>query len=132
MIRTAILAASAAAILCTLDACTPNQLTPVPAVTGAAPAVTASAPPTTSPLTPASVCQDIAAVQQAPDAAAQLNSIDEHSALGVLWAQAKSGCPGGVPAAGVNPTWTQEVWAMVKAAIPQVLPTLLPVVLSLV
>jgi hypothetical protein len=93
-------------------------------------ALSLSACGTPSP-TPNSVCADIAAVKSAPDAAVQLASLDPHSKLGVLWADAQSGCPNGVPAAGVNATWTQEVWAMAKGLIPQVLPQLVPLLIGM-
>lgn len=77
------------------------------------------------PVTPASVCGDIQAAKSAPDAATQLNALDPHSALGVLWADAQSGCIGAMPVAGVDASWTQQVWAMAKGLIPTVLPLLI-------
>lgn len=92
------------------------------AACSAAPNVT---PAASGKVTPASVCGDITAVASAPDAATQLAALDPHSALGVLWADAKAACPSGAPAAGVDASWTAQVWAMTKSLIPQVLPLLI-------
>lgn len=102
--------------------CTANNTatTPAPA--------TSTVPVSTS---PAVVCQDVAAVQSAPTAMTEINSISPNSALGVVWADVVSGCPGGVPATGVDTTWTQQVWTMAKGLIPQVLPDLVPLLIGL-
>lgn len=91
----------------------------------------ACAPLSTPAPSPRTVCADIAAIKAAPDAAALLARIDPHSALGILWADVQSGCVDGVPIAGVNPSWTQQVWAMAKAIIPSVLPQLMPLLIEL-
>lgn len=93
-------------------------------------ALAACAPNSPSP-TPRSVCADIAAVKAAPDAAAQLARLDPHSALGSIWAYAQSGCVGPAPTAGVDASWTSQVWGMAKVLIPQVLPQVLPLLIGL-
>ena len=74
-------------------------------------------------------CADIAAMP--PAATAALDAQDAHIAIGVLWADAKSACANGVPVAGVTVSWGAMVWNEVKALIPQVLPSLLPLVVGL-
>ncbi len=69
------------------------------------------------------VCTDMA--QLPPAVVATLDSQDPHSALGVLWADAKSGCANGIPISGVSVSWTAEVWGMIKAVAPAVLPWLI-------
>ncbi len=69
------------------------------------------------------VCTDISALPAS--VTATLGAADPHSALGVLWADAKSGCANGVPAAGVGVSWTGEVWGMLKALAPTVIPWLI-------
>ena len=76
-----------------------------------------------------SVCTDIAQIP--PPAAATLNSLDPHSALGVYWADAKSACTNGVPTSGVGTDWANQMWGAVKGLIPQVLPSLLPILVGL-
>jgi len=110
---------SAGAILATACACTPQQ-------------VQSAGNMIAPPASPKSVCQDIVAVQSAPDAAGQLNALDIHSALGVLWADAQSACKGAVPAAGVDPSWGSAVWHMVLQTAPVVLPKLIPFLITLV
>jgi hypothetical protein len=83
-------------------------------------------------VTPASVCADILAVANAPDAARQLADLDPHSALGSLWADARAARPAGMPAGGVSSSWTAMVWGMARTLIPQLLPKLLPVLIGLV
>jgi hypothetical protein len=75
------------------------------------------------------VCTDMAALP--PAAAAALNSIDPHSPLGIYWADAKSACLNGVPTAGVSGDWRGQMWQAVKMLIPQVLPSLLPMLVGL-
>jgi uncharacterized membrane protein len=87
--------------------------------------------PAAASLTPSTVCRDIAAVQAAPDAVALLESQDPHSTLGVIWAQAKSSCAGGVPLAGIDATWRQQVWQMFLNAAPVVLPKLAALLLAI-
>ncbi len=70
------------------------------------------------------VCADVAKVQAGP-AAAQLNAIDPHSAVGVLWSQVTASCVAGAPVASVTPEWLGMVWGMLKAAAPVVLPLLI-------
>ena len=74
-------------------------------------------------------CGDIASLPAVVTAA--LDAQDPHSALGVLWADAKSGCANGAPVQAVNQGWTQQVWGEVKALLPQVLPTLVPLLIGL-
>ena len=75
------------------------------------------------------VCTDMAAMP--PAAAAALNSLDPKSALGVYWADAKSACLNGVPTVGVSGDWRGQMWQAVKMLIPQVLPSLLPMLVGL-
>jgi hypothetical protein len=75
------------------------------------------------------VCTDMAAMP--PAAAAALNSIDPHSALGVYWLDAKSACLNGAPIAAVSGDWRGAMWQAVKMLIPQVLPSLLPMLVGL-
>ncbi len=75
------------------------------------------------------VCTDMAAMP--PAAALALNSIDPHSPLGIYWADAKSACLNGVPTAGVSGDWRGSMWQAVKMLIPQVLPSLLPMLVGL-
>lgn len=75
------------------------------------------------------VCTDMAAMPAA--AAAALNSLDPHSTLGIYWADAKSACLNGVPAPSVSGDWRGEMWRAVKLLIPQVLPSLLPMLVDL-
>ncbi len=70
------------------------------------------------------VCTDIAKVEAGP-AAAQLNAIDPHSAVGVLWSQVTASCVAGTPVAGVQTDWIGMVWGMLKTAAPVVLPLLI-------
>lgn len=81
---------------------------------------------------PTSVCQTIAKAQSNATVSQQLAAIDPTSALGVVWAQAKSGCSGATPAAGVDATWTQSVWQMVLNLLPIVLPKLVPLIAAAV
>lgn len=102
----------------------PLALVAVLALCGCA-VTTATTPASTTGVTPTSVCADMAALKAAPDAATALASVDPHSALGVIWADAQSGCNGAVPVAGVNASWTAEMWGMVRAIAPTVLPILI-------
>jgi len=79
--------------------------------------------------TVSTVCVDIAALP--PAAVAVLNAQDPHSAIGVLWADAKVACVAGVPAAGVSTDWAGMIWGELKVLIPQVLPALLPLLIGL-
>lgn len=72
-------------------------------------------------------CGDIAHMPSA--VAATLDAQDQHSALGVLWADTKSACVAGAPTPGVDQSWGGMVWGEVKALIPQLLPQLLPFIL---
>ncbi len=72
-----------------------------------------------------SVCASVAKVKAAPDAATLLAGIDPHSAFGVVWSEVDASCQGAAPVAGVDPTWQANVWAMVKALAPVVLPIIL-------
>ena len=74
-------------------------------------------------------CTDIAAMP--PAATAALDAQDPHSAVGVLWADAKAACVAGVPAVGVSESFGGMVWGELKVLIPQVLPTLLPLLVGL-
>ena len=74
------------------------------------------------------VCTDIAGLP--PAATASLDAQDQHSALGVLWADAKSACANGVPAPGISESWGGMVWGELKVLIPQVLPSLLPILIG--
>ena len=69
------------------------------------------------------VCDDIS--KMPPAAALMLDAVDTHSALGVYWADAKSGCANGVPTAGVDTSWTDVVWGSVKALAPTLIPMLI-------
>jgi hypothetical protein len=75
------------------------------------------------------VCTDLAKIP--PGAAAALDAQDPHSAIGVLWADAKAACANGVPAPGVSADWGGMIWGELKVLIPQVLPSLLPLLLGL-
>ncbi len=66
------------------------------------------------------VCGDIAKLPAA--ATAVLDAQDPHSALGVLWADAKAGCVNGAPAAAVDTSWTGMVWGELKALAPTLIP----------
>ena len=72
------------------------------------------------------VCTDIANLP--PTAVSVLQGQPASSALGVLWADAKSGCANGVAVAGVDTSWTGQVWGMLKAIAPTVIPMLLGLV----
>ena len=76
----------------------------------------------------AGVCSDIGSM--VPAAVAALDGQPATSAVGVLWADVKAGC---ATAASVSasPDWTGMVWGELKALIPQVLPTLLPLLIGL-
>jgi hypothetical protein len=108
-----------------LSSCQLPQPVQSPAAAAVVPA------PAAASLTPSTVCRDIAAVQAAPDAVALLESQDPHSTLGVIWAQAKSSCAGGVPLAGIDATWRQQVWQMFLNAAPVVLPKLAALLLAI-
>jgi hypothetical protein len=74
------------------------------------------------------VCGDVAAV---PVTATQaLDAQDPHSALGILWSDTKAACANGVPAPGVDGSWGGMVWGELKALIPQVVPSLLPLLMG--
>ena len=69
------------------------------------------------------VCADVASLP--PAAIAMLDAQPPNSAIGVVWADTKSGCANGVPVAGVDTSWTGMVWGMVKTLAPTVLPMIL-------
>ncbi len=71
------------------------------------------------------VCNDIATAQANQLVAGSLNAQDPHSALGVLWADAKSACVNGVPAPMVATDWGALVWGEVKTLAPVVVPILI-------
>ena len=75
------------------------------------------------------VCTDLSKMPVA--AVAMLDSQDPHSAIGVLWADARSFCANGVPTAGVSTGWGALVWGEVKTLIPVVLPQLFPLLVGL-
>lgn len=75
------------------------------------------------------VCTDMAKIP--PDAAAALNALDPHTALGVYWADAKSACINGVPTVGVTGDWANQMWGAVKGLLPQVLPSLIPLLVGI-
>ena len=75
------------------------------------------------------VCRDLASMP--PAAVAILDAQDQHGAIGVLWADAKSGCANGVAALGVDQSWTGMVWGEIKAILPSVLPQLVPLLIGL-
>ena len=75
------------------------------------------------------VCTDLAAMP--PAAAAALDAQDLHSAGGILWADTKAACTNGVPTLGVDQSWGSMVWDELKALIPQVLPSLLPLLIGI-
>lgn len=66
------------------------------------------------------VCDDIANLPSSVTAV--LDGQAPHSALGVVWADAKSGCANGAPTVGVSTKWTSMVWDMVKVLAPTVVP----------
>src|SRR5690349_9045881 len=72
-------------------------------------------------------CADIASMP--PAAVAALNAQDPHSAIGVLWADAKSACVAGLPAVGVDQSWGGMIWGELKVLIPQLLPSLIPILI---
>jgi hypothetical protein len=69
------------------------------------------------------VCDDIAKLPVS--VTSTLEAADPHSALGVLWADAKAGCANGAPTIGISQTWTAVVWGMLKAVAPTVIPWLI-------
>ncbi len=75
------------------------------------------------------VCGDLARMPLA--AVATLDAQDPHSAIGVLWADAKSACVAGAPAAGVSTDWTGMIFGELKVLIPQLLPQLIPPLIGL-
>ena len=75
------------------------------------------------------VCRDLASMP--PAAVAILDAQDTHGAIGVLWADAKSGCANGVPAIGVDQSWTGLVMGELKALLPAMLPQLIPLLIGL-
>ncbi len=75
------------------------------------------------------VCTDIA--KMPPAAVAVLDAQDPHSAVGVLWSDAKAACIAGVPAPGVSQDWGGMVWGELKVLIPQLLPQLIPLLFGL-
>lgn len=75
-------------------------------------------------------CADIAAMP--PAAVAVLDAQDPHSALGVIWADAKSACSNGIPVPGVSASWGSMLWGELKVLIPQLLPSLLPILIGLI
>lgn len=66
-------------------------------------------------------CAAVAKVEASPDGA-KLDKLDPHSAGGILWADAKTACPGGVPANGVNTAWVQTVVSALATAAPSIAP----------
>jgi len=70
------------------------------------------------------VCAQIAKYQADPAVTGPLDAQDPHSALGVLWADAKSACANGVPAAGASTDWTGLVTQEMLALAPTVIPAL--------
>lgn len=75
------------------------------------------------------ICTDVAKMPAA--AVTVLDAQDTHSAAGQLWAYTKSSCKAGLPVAGVDPEWRGLVWGGLKAAIPVVLPKLVPLLVGL-
>jgi hypothetical protein len=69
------------------------------------------------------VCADVAKLPVS--VTSTLDAADPHSALGVLWADAKAGCAIGAPAAGVSTDWVAMVWGEIKVIAPVVLPWLI-------
>lgn len=67
-----------------------------------------------------------------PAAIASLNALDPHSAIGVIWADAKSACTNGAPAPGVSVSWGSMLWGELKVLIPQMLPSLIPMLVGLI
>lgn len=70
-----------------------------------------------------SVCAELA--KMPPVVVASLNAIDQHSALGVYWADAKSACTNGAPTVGVSTGWGSAMLGAVKALAPVVIPALI-------
>lgn len=88
----------------------------------------ATVPPTSqapSGVTPATVCAAVNGVATNPTAVAQLASAGASSQIGTIWSYLQTGCNGPVPVAGVDASWTAELWASFKAALPSLLPQLL-------
>jgi hypothetical protein len=73
-------------------------------------------------------CAIVARLEAQPAAIAQLDGLDPHSELGVLWADAQAGCPAGGAPASIEPAWKQAVVGGLVAALPKVLPLLLPLI----
>ncbi|HEV2303315.1 MAG TPA: hypothetical protein VGR91_17245 [Stellaceae bacterium] len=71
------------------------------------------------------VCTQVQAIESNPAAAGPLDAQDPHSAVGVLWADAKAACVNGAPAPGVSTNWAQLVTSELLALIPSVLPALI-------
>ncbi|HEX3862748.1 MAG TPA: hypothetical protein VHY35_13740 [Stellaceae bacterium] len=78
--------------------------------------------------TASAVCTDVQAAESNAAVAGPLDAEDPHSALGVLWADAKSACTNGVPAVGVSTDWGALVWSEAKQLVPVVLPILIGLV----
>lgn len=74
------------------------------------------------------VCAEIQTIQTNPNVAPVLNAQDPHSAVGVLWADAKSACNNGIPVVGVSTDWSALVWGEIKALAPIVLPILIELI----
>jgi hypothetical protein len=69
------------------------------------------------------VCGDIAKLPVS--VTSTLDAADPHSALGVLWADAKAGCAVGAPVAGVSTDWVSMIWGEVKVLAPTLIPWLI-------
>ena len=70
------------------------------------------------------VCTEVQSIESNPAASGPHDAQDPHSAVGVLWADAKSACLNGAPAPGVSTDWAQFVEQELLALIPSVLPAL--------
>ncbi len=81
------------------------------------------------------VCDDFAQAQANPIVAAALDAQDLHSAVGVLWADAKVACVAingvPVPAPSVGNAWISDVWTGLLVAVKAAAPTVLPMILGL-
>jgi hypothetical protein len=69
------------------------------------------------------VCGDIAKLP--PSVTAVFDAADPHSALGVLWADAKAGCVNGAPTPGVSTDWVGMIWGEIKVLAPTLIPWLI-------
>lgn len=85
----------------------------------------------TSNVNPSNVCAAVLTVQTTPAVATKLAALDPQGILGQLWAYLQSGCNNGVPVAGVSASWQSEVLTTFKAWLPQLLPSLLPLLVGI-